>query len=212
MLLERPGAVQRAGQNGTRAAALPRLPAIATTLRGVVLVRLGDRVTADQILSSGPRVRRHRMDIPALAAHLYSGVDRDFATRARAHGGGFVLAGSDYGAGPGDPYAALAMAELRVRAVVARSFAPGARQELIRNGILALRFAPDSDPAGFDAGDELEIPGLPEVLEPNRPVALRDLTHGGQITLHHDMTAREIEMARAGGLLAVTRGIGAGAS
>jgi len=29
-----------------------------------------------------------------------------------------------------------------------------------------------------EPGDELEIPGLPEVLEPNRPLTVRDLTRG----------------------------------
>jgi aconitate hydratase len=190
---------------------LPGLPPIVATLRGVVLLRLGDRVANDLTLSGGPKVRRHHADFAALAEHLYAGVDRGFAARARAHGGGFVVAGAEYGIGPAVPHAALALVQLGVRAILARSFIPGHRAELVRHGVLTLRFAAGRNLDGPRLGDELEIPGLPEVLEPNRPLAVRDLTRGTQFTLHHDMTLREIEMVRAGGLLGTLAAAGASA-
>ena len=54
-------------------------------------------------------------------------------------------------------------------------------------------------------GDELELPDLPDALEPRKPVVVRDLTRGTQVLLKHDLTAREIERVRAGGLLGATR-------
>ncbi|MEK7330366.1 MAG: aconitate hydratase, partial [Candidatus Eisenbacteria bacterium] len=196
-----PDAVEVSRGAGVRP--LPALPPMVATLRGVVLLRLGDRWATDVALPCGPKVRRHHADFGALAGHLYAGVDRDFAARARTHGGGFLVAGADYGIGPRVPHAALALVQLGVRAILARSFVPDHRAELVRHGVLALRFAGGTDPDGPRQGDELEIPGLPEVLEPNRPLAVRDLTRGAQFTLHHDLTLREIEMVRAGGLLGV---------
>ena len=108
------------------------------------------------------------------------------------------------------------MVALGVRAVIATSYAPGHRAEMIRHGVLPLRRLPvgvePGEPAELAVGDELEIPGLPDMLERNKPLVVRNLTHGTQITLHHDLTEREIELVRAGGLLAASARVGVAAS
>jgi homoaconitase/3-isopropylmalate dehydratase large subunit/3-isopropylmalate dehydratase small subunit len=181
---------------------LPSFSPLITALRGVVLQRFPDRMSTDLALSAGPRVWRHRGDPTAMAAHLYAGLDPTFAARARVRGGGFVVAGADFGIGPHRPHVVLAMVALGIRAVIATSFAPGHRAEMIRHGVLPLRPAADMEPGELMAGDELEIPGLPDMLERNKPLVVRNLTHGTQISLHHDLSEREIELVRAGGLLA----------
>ena len=200
---------------GTAIRPLPSLSPL-VTLRGVVLQRFPDRVRTDRALSGGPRVWRHRGDPAAMAEHLYAAFDPTFAARARAVGGGFVVAGADYGMGPHRPHVVLAMVALGVRAVIATSFAPGHRAEMIRHGVLPLRRMPagaePGDPWDLAVGDELEIPGLPDMLERNKPLVVRNLTHGTQITLHHDLTEREIELVRAGGLLAASAHAGVPAS
>jgi aconitate hydratase len=188
--------------HGSAIRPLPSLSPLVTTLRGVVLQRLPDRVGTDVALPIGPRVWRHRGDPSAMADHLYAGFDPTFAVRARALGGGFVVAGSEYGIGPHRPHVVLAMVALGVRAVIALSFAPGHRAEMIRHGVLPLRPAADMDPSELAIGDELEIPGLPDMLERSKPLVVRNLTRGTQLVLLHDLTEREIERVRAGGLLA----------
>jgi aconitate hydratase len=101
------------------------------------------------------------------------------------------------------------MVALGVRAVIATSFAPGHRAEMIRHGVLPLRPAADMEPGELMTGDELEIPGLPDMLERNKPLVVRNLTHGTQFTLLHGLTEREIELVRAGGLLAARARAGA---
>jgi len=192
---------------GTAIRPLPSMSPLAT-LRGVVLQRFPDRMRTDRALSEGPRVWRHRGDPAAMADHLYASLDPTFAARARALGGGFVVAGADYGIGPHRPHVVLAMVALGVRAVIATSFDPGHRAQMIRHGVLPLRRLPagvePGDPVELAVGDELEIPGLPDMLERNKPLVVRNLTHGTQLTLHHDLTEREIELVRAGGLLAAS--------
>jgi aconitate hydratase len=178
---------------------VPAAPPIVATLRGVVLLELPDRFATDALLPAGPRVWRHRSDLAALAGHLYAGIDPGFARRARAHGGGFVVAGSDYGIGPPQPHALLALIQLGVRAVIAASFAEAHRAEMVRYGVLPLRS--DGHPSRLRRGDELEIPGLPDGLERGKPLVMRNLTRGTQISLHHGLNDREIEIVRAGGLL-----------
>lgn len=195
--------------HGTTIGTLPGLPPLVTTLRGVVLQRFPDRLGTDRALPMGPRVWRHRGDPAAMAGHLYAGFDPTFAARARALGGGFVVAGADYGIGPHRPHVVLAMVALGVRAVIATSYGSGHRAEMIRHGVLPLcgpvADGEPGDPADLAVGDELEIPGLPDVLERNKPLVVRNLTRGTQIVLRHDLTEREIERVRAGGLLAAGR-------
>ncbi|HKQ56422.1 MAG TPA: hypothetical protein VJY35_01025, partial [Candidatus Eisenbacteria bacterium] len=178
---------------------VPAARPIVGTLRGVVLLELPDRFSTEALLPQGPRVWRHRTDLTALAGHLYAGIDAGFARRARAHGGGFVVAGTDYGIGAPQPHALLALIQLGVRAVIAASFAEAHRAEMVRYGILPLRS--DGHPSRLRRGDELEIPGLPDGLERNKPLVVRNLTRGTQISLHHGLADREIEIVRTGGLL-----------
>ena len=196
-------------ERGSAIRPLPSLPPMVATLRGVVLQRFPDRVRTDRVLPDGPRVWRHRSDAAALADHLYAGLDPGFASRARALGGGFVVAGARYGVGPRRPHAAMAMVALGVRVVIADSFDPGHRAELVRHGVMPLCPPPDMGPAELAVGDDLEIPGLPEMLERSKPLIVRNLTRGHQLALHHDLSEPEIEMVRAGGLLAA--GVRAGA-
>jgi aconitate hydratase len=95
----------------------------------------------------------------------------------------------------------LALLALGVRAVLADSFAPAFRRALIHHGVLPLRFLVDSDRRSIRDGDELEMPGLPEALEPNKPLVARNLTQGAQYTFHHDLSPGDIAVVRAGGLI-----------
>ena len=183
---------------------LPVLPPLTTT-RGSVLLALGDRDPAARVLPAGERVWRDRAHIAALAEHAFSASDPGFAARARANGGGFVTAGEGFGAGAVQPHASLVLTELGVRAVVATSFAPGCRAALIRHGVLPLVLASPGDGVELKTGDELEITGLPEGLEPGRPLVIRNLTRAMQVIVNHDLDARAIEIVRAGGLLALVR-------
>ena len=67
-------------------------------------------------------------------------------------------------------------------------------------GVLPLSL--EGDPAAAPAvGDELEVPGHPEGLEPGRVLEIRNLTRGNPWAAAHDLTADDIAIIRAGGLL-----------
>jgi hypothetical protein len=68
-----------------------------------------------------------------------------------------------------------------------------------------MRLGLESDARAIEAGDELEIPGLPESLETGKPLVVRNLTRGTQHTLPHDLDPYAIGLLRAGGLLALAR-------
>jgi len=174
-------------------------------VRGTVVIQLAERVPASQILPLGARLDPALADLSALAAHAFGAIDPGFAARARFHRAGFVVAGADLGLGSAREQEALVLAELGVRAVLARSFDSGFRRRLVRAGVLPLRLRLESDERGIRLGDELEIPGIPDNLEVGKPLVIRNLTRGTQLTLPHDLDAHEMRLVRAGGLIALAR-------
>jgi len=178
-------------------------------MRGTVLLKLGDRVTADRILPWGARVRPARLDVVALAEFAFAGLDAGLSERAAAHGGGWIVAGLNFGAGPWREQIGWVLAHLGLRAILARSYAPELRRRLVQHGVLALQFITAGDYQAIESGDELEMPDLPEGLEPGKPLVVRNLTSGTPYTLRHDLDTQEIEQVRVGGLLAAVAKEGA---
>lgn len=170
-------------------------------LRGTVLAVAGDGVAAETILPWGARIRPLLGDIERLADYVFHGVDGGFASRARRHGGGWILAGEGFGHGASRDPVALALLALGVRGVVAASFAPDFRRQLVHAGLLPLTFVVPAERGGTGAGDELEIPGLPDALWEGAPLVVRNLTRGTRFTVRHDLGPRRVEIVTAGGLL-----------
>jgi aconitate hydratase len=202
-LLLRPPPEGEARRERARSLASP--PAIQGPLRGRVLLELGDHVGAARILPWGARARPLALRIDALAAFAFAGLEGGFASRARSEGGGFLVAGRGLGAGERREQAALVLVALGVRGVLARSFAAEFRRQLRQHGVLALRFGTDRDAETVGAGDELEIPDLPEGLEPGKPLVVRNLTRGSSCTTYHDLDEDGAREVRAGGTLAALR-------
>ena len=73
-----------------------------------------------------------------LAEFTFQHRDPEFPRRAKEWGGGFIVAGDNYGQGSSREHAALAPAQLGVRAVIAKSFARIHRRNLIAQGIMVL--------------------------------------------------------------------------
>jgi aconitate hydratase len=188
-----------------------RLPlglALEGPLRGTVLLRLGDYVSAEQVLPWGARVRSLVGDFAALSDHAFGDLDSEFPARARAHRGGFIVAGERFGEGVPWDTAALVLVQLGVRAVLARSQAPEFGRLLAQAGVLPLSWSGGDEGRGVNPGDELEMPGVPEAFVSGRPIVVRNLTQGSQYTLRHTLASYEVERLRRGGLLAEIMGAG----
>jgi len=185
--------------------------ALRSPFRGEVLAVLGDELECARLLAPGARLEGLRGRLRALAGQLLVGIDAGFAERARERGGGFVVAGTGFARG--EPCAAMAvcLAEWSVRAVLARSYAPGAARALVHAGVMPLLLTQEGMPGPLERGDELELPGLPEALVPAQPLTARNLTRGTHLTLGHDLSARAIAVLRAGGLLPFVTGRAPGA-
>jgi aconitate hydratase len=167
-----------------------------------VWLGLGDRVGAHEVLAWGARLDPLRGRVPRLAAHLFDGHDPGFGARARFEGAGLVVAGHDFGVGAPHPLAAPALRESGVRAVAALSYGPDLKRRLVEAGVVPFQLLRAADRAELAAGDEVELAGLPETLEPGGRTLARVLTRGARFHLAHDLDARESALVRLGGWMA----------
>jgi aconitate hydratase len=179
-------------------------------IAGPVLLKLGDKVSTDDISPSGSQVLVFRSNMPAIAEFTFRNVDPEFVARAKAAGQGFIVAGQTYGQGSSREAAAIGPMFLGVRGVLAKSFARIHRANLINWGVLPLELV---DPADYDAiaaGHRLRITAVTEGLTTGALV-VRDEAIGRRIETRCQLTARERDILLAGGRLAHTRGLGSAA-
>jgi len=182
---------------------LPIKPPLGDTLSGKVLIKLGDDITTDHITPAGPWLK-YRSNVPKYAESVFSAIDPDFHKKALEAGGGFVVGGENYGQGSSREHAALCPMYLGIKAVIAKSFARIHKANLINFGILPLVFENPADYDAIDDGDELELGDLTTGLAPGKPLVLKNVTKGKEITLCHDYSPLQVAMLKAGGRLNYT--------
>jgi aconitate hydratase len=174
-------------------------------LEAPVLLKLGDKVSTDDISPAGAAVLVFRSNVPAIAEHSFKYVDAEFVARAKAAGRGVLVAGETYGQGSSREVAAIAPMFLGVRAVLAKSFARIHRANLINWGIVPLVF---DDPAAWDGierDDRLIFDELRSSLVAGAKVTVVNTRTNARFTASCVMTPRERDILLAGGILAHTK-------
>jgi len=178
---------------------------VAEALEAPVLLKLGDKVSTDDISPSGFQALLFRCNIPALAELCFNYLDPGFVTRAKAAGNGVIVAGEHYGQGSSRESAASGPMALGVRAVLARSFARIHRANLINWGIVPLEFEDPADYGGVEQGDRLRVERLRARLEAAESLTVVNERSGVRFTVRCPLTPRERDILLAGGLLSHTR-------
>ena len=182
--------------------------ALPETVQGTTLVKLGDNITTDHIMPSNSKLLPYRSNVPYLADYCLTPSDPDFPARAKEHGGGFIVGGSNYGQGSSREHAALAPLQLGVKGVIAVSFARIHMANLINNGILPLTFVNPEDYDRIEMLDNLVIENAPAQIRSavgGEPVHVKNLTKGYSFDTVCSVSERQAEMHLAGGLLNFTR-------
>lgn len=184
---------------------LPVCDPLPDVLAADVLLKVGDNITTDHIMPAGAKILPYRSNIPYLSKFCFAQVDPQFTQRALDAGKGFIVAGANYGQGSSREHAALVPLYLKIKAVIAVSFARIHRANLINAGILPLTFAKAEDYASLDLGDELVLGGLLEAIHSGSSIELENKTKGAKILLNADYSDRQGEILKAGGLLNFTK-------
>ena len=181
---------------------LEQFAAVEADIDANVLIVADDNITTDHIMPAGAVITALRSNVPAISEHVFERMDASFASRARGTENGVIVAGENYGQGSSREHAALAPRHLGVRAVVAKSFARIHRANLVNFGILPLMLVDKEAYAEFVQEEAITIPAL--ALAAGEPVELV-LSSGKRVAVTNDLTQKELDIIRAGGLLNYVR-------
>jgi aconitate hydratase len=182
----------------------PEQKPLPETLVGKVLIVAPDDISTGDLSPDGATVMAYRSNVPAIAEFTFQHRDKQFAKRAHEWGGGFIVAGHNYGQGSSREHAALAPAQLGVRAVIAKSFARIHRRNLIAQGIVPLLFKDDSDYDQSALGQAWTILNLHGIAEGEDELQV-EIEGAPVFTVTHDFLPREREIVVAGGLIRYLR-------
>jgi len=174
-------------------------------IEGKVLLKMGDNITTDHIMPSNAKLLPYRSNIPYLSDYCLTPVDPEFPARAKANGGGFLVAGSNYGQGSSREHAALVPLYLGIKGVIAKSFARIHAANLINSGILPLAFTQQADYDTIEQGDELIIENAPEQVRSGDIIIVQNRTKHLRYEVVLTATPRFREILIAGGLLNYTK-------
>ena len=166
-------------------------------------LKVGDNITTDHIMPAGAKILPYRSNIPFLSKFCFAVCDETFAERALANKSTIIVGGSNYGQGSSREHAALVPLYLGVKAVVAKSFARIHAANLVNAGILPLTFKNPDDYEKCTQGDTMSLENVFEGMEKGE-ITLD--VNGEKIPLVCNYTKRQIDILKAGGLLAYTKG------
>jgi len=186
----------------------PLTEPLSDVIRGVVAIKVGDKITTDHIMPAGSRLK-YRSNIRKYAEFVFEGVDASFAKKAlenkKAGKHNIVIAGASYGQGSSREHAAICPMYLGVKTVIAKSFERIHAANLINFGILPLTFANEADYEVIGADDEIEIGAIKAALAAGTDLMLNDTTKGKRFPLKYALSVRQRDILLAGGMLNYTK-------
>lgn len=177
-------------------------------IEAIVLLKLGDNITTDDIMPAGSKVLPFRSNIPAISEFVFSNIDETFSKRAaeaKEAGGGIVVGGENYGQGSSREHAAMAPMYLGLQAVIANSFARIHRANLINFGILPLLFKSPDDYEKIERGDRILIKNVIPALNSGQTFKVENQTKGYVFDVVSKLNERERNLIMKGGLLPYTK-------
>lgn len=178
----------------------PRAEELKDVVSGKALIKVGDNITTDHIMPSNAKLLPFRSNIPHLANFCLTPCNEEFPKRAKENGGGYIVAGENYGQGSSREHAALAPLYLGIKAVFAKSFARIHKANLINNGIMPLEFINGSDYESIDEFDEVVIENAKEAVQ-NGKVILKNITKNEKYEMSLKVSERQKDMLLKGGLI-----------
>ena len=191
---------------------LPKNEPLPKDIKGVVTIKVGDKITTDHIMPAGQYLK-YRSNIPKYAEHVFEPVDKDFSKRAlenKKNGiANIIVGGESYGQGSSREHAAICPMYLGVKAVIAKTIERIHLDNLANFGIVPLQFIDPSDYDSIKEGDEIEIPQIAKALESDEEeITAIDRTANREFKLKILLTERQRKFVLEGGLLPYTRRIG----
>ncbi|MFO7744105.1 MAG: aconitate hydratase [Psychroflexus sp.] len=195
-------------EKGPNIKTLPEIQELKESYQVPVLLKMGNNISTDEILKAGAEVLPFRSNLPEISKYSFTVIDATFYERAMeakaSRGGHVVVAGENYAQGSSREHAALAPKYLGQIAVIAKSYARIAWQNLVNFGILPLEFINESDYDLIERGDDIELKDVISSVKSKQPIDL--VVHkskGANKTFKakHTLSDRQIEILIKGGII-----------
>ncbi len=186
----------------------PVSEAMADEIDAKCSLKVGDNITTDHIMPAGAKILPLRSNIPKISEYCFAVCDEKFHDRALELGKSIIIGGSNYGQGSSREHAALAPLYLGIKAVIVKSFARIHMANLINAGIIPMTFANEADYDRIDQLDELKITNLKTLIADATEITVTNVTKGFDFTVKLDLSERQRDMIKAGGLLNYTKETG----
>ncbi len=194
-------------KKGPNIASIPHIHELMDTYEVPVQLKMGDNVSTDEILKAGAEVLPFRSNLPEISKYSYTVIDPTFYDRAMKtkdqYGGHIVVAGANYAQGSSREHAALAPKYLGQVAVLAKSYARIAWQNLVNFGILPLEFDNNDDYEKIEQGDMIRFKNLREDVKNRNTITVIVKKETGEIEIptKHSMSDRQIRVLLKGGII-----------
>ncbi|GAU76372.1 aconitate hydratase [Fusibacter sp. 3D3] len=149
-------------------------------VRDLKIVTVGliteDNITTDDIVPSTSSLLPFRSNIPYLSEYCFIGIDPEFPKRCQSIDDVLIIGGKNYGQGSSREHAALVPLYLKVRVVLAKSFARIHRSNLINAGIVPLVFNTPEDYDHITPDMAFEVHDLESAILEGTDVSLSNNT------------------------------------
>ena len=195
-------------QKGPNIKSLPHIEELKDSAKVPVLLKMGDNISTDEILKAGAEVLPFRSNLPEISKYAFTVIDETYYDRAMESkdqfGGHIVVAAENYAQGSSREHAAIAPKYLGQVAVLAKSYARIAWQNLVNFGILPLEFENNDDYDKFEQGDTIQLSNLRETVKNRETIHVEIIKENGDsvtIPTKHSMSDRQIRVLLKGGII-----------
>ena len=194
-------------EKGPNIKSLPIFEEIEGTIEAPVLLKVGDNISTDEIMPAGSKVLPYRSNIEAISQFVFTQIDETYSSRALANKdtGSLIVGGNNYGQGSSREHAALAPRFLGLRIVLVKSFARIHHQNLVNFGILPLIFNNPTDYDEVNQNDVILIENIKDQIIASTNLDIYNKTKKQKLSVKHLLSARQIEIMLAGGLINLLR-------
>ncbi|MBI2438141.1 MAG: aconitate hydratase [Lentisphaerae bacterium] len=179
------------------------LEGLADCIAGIVAIKVGDKITTDDIMPAGARLK-YRSNIPKYAEFVFEQIDPAFSRRCREYKeigkDAIIVAGESYAQGSSREHAALCPRYLGVKAVLAISFERIHFANLINYGIVPLVLKAKADYEALQPGDNLELRGLKQAIAHEQETLVVNKTRPTACRVELHLSDRQRVVLLAGGV------------
>ena len=192
-------------KKGPNIKTLPDFNELEDSVRGPVILKLGDNISTDEILKAGAEVLPLRSNIEAISKYAFQVVDDKYYDKAlearEKYLGHLVIAGENYAQGSSREHAAIAPRYLGQKAVIAKSYARIGFQNMVNFGIVPFAFINTNDYDLLEQDHLLEITEMRNAVKNGNPVKIHNHTTGEDFMVECKLSEQQKKVLLEGGLI-----------